>query len=143
MTVLCYNNIMSKKESGNNKIKKYTIEELSDLTGFSRRTIRFYIQENIIEPPSGRGKGGFYYDSHLSNLLTIRQLQEQKLNLNSIKDILRGKGQGLEEDPGKYIRDLRVRYEIVPGLEINISRDLEEKKNKKILETIRLIKSIF
>ena len=109
---------MIEKEANKNKAKKYTIEELSNLTGFSRRTIRFYVQKNIIEPPSGRGKGGFYYDSHLSNLLKI-------------------------EDPEKYVRDLRVRYEIVPGLEINISRDLEEKKNKKILETIRLIKTIF
>jgi DNA-binding transcriptional MerR regulator len=130
-------------ESGKNKVKKYTIKELSDLTGFSRRTIRFYVQENIIEPPSGRGKGGFYYESHLSNLLTIRLLQEQKLNLNSIKDILGKTGQKFKKDPEKSVRDLRVRYEIVPGLEINFSRDLEEKKNKKILETIRLIKSIF
>jgi DNA-binding transcriptional MerR regulator len=134
---------MPGKESDKNKIKKYTIEDLSNLTGFSRRTIRFYVQKNIIEPPSGRGKGGFYYDSHLSNLLEIRLLQEQKLNLNSIKNILRGTGQKSKEDPEKYARDLRVRYEIVPGLEINISRDLEEKKNKKILETIRMIKSIF
>jgi DNA-binding transcriptional MerR regulator len=134
---------MTGKEPDKNKAKKYTIEDLSNLTGFSRRTIRFYVQKNIIEPPSGRGKGGFYYDSHLSNLLEIRLLQEQKLNLRSIKNILRGTGQKLKEDSEKYVRDLRVRYEIVPGLEINISRDLEEKKNKKILETIRLIKSIF
>lgn len=134
---------MLEKEPAKSNAKKYTIEELSNLTGFSRRTIRFYVQKNIIEPPSGRGRGGFYYDSHLSNLLKIRLLQEQKLNLNSIKDILRKTGQVLKEDPEKYVRDLRVRYEIVPGLEINISRDLEEKKNKKILETIRLIKSIF
>jgi DNA-binding transcriptional MerR regulator len=134
---------MPGNETDKNKTKKYTIEDLSNLTGFSRRTIRFYVQKNIIEPPSGRGKGGFYYNSHLSNLLEIRLLQEQKLNLNSIKNILRRTGQKLKEDPEKYARDLRVRYEIVPGLEINISRDLEEKKNKKILETIRLIKSIF
>ena len=54
---------MLEKESDKNKAKKYTIEELSNLTGFSRRTIRYYIQENIIKPPSGRGRGGFYYNS--------------------------------------------------------------------------------
>ncbi|MCK4823506.1 MerR family transcriptional regulator, partial [bacterium] len=30
-----------------------------------RRTIRYYIQEGLLEPPAGRGRGGFYYDSHL------------------------------------------------------------------------------
>jgi DNA-binding transcriptional MerR regulator len=126
-----------------NKEKKYTIEEISSLTGFSRRTIRYYIQENIIEPPSGRGRGGFYYNSHLSDLLKIRSLQEKGLNLNSIKDILKGTEQPVREDSEIYTRDLRVRYEIVPGLEINISRSLEEKESKKTLEIIRLIKNIF
>jgi DNA-binding transcriptional MerR regulator len=126
-----------------NKEKKYTIEEISSLTGFSRRTIRYYIQEKIIEPPPGRGRGGFYYDSHLSDLLKIRSLQEKGLNLNSIKNILKGTEQPVKEDSGIYARDLRVRYEIVPGLEINISRSFEEKEGKKILEIIRLINNIF
>ena len=131
------------KEPDKNKVKKYTIEEISILTGFSRRTIRYYIQENIIEPPSGRGRGGFYYNSHLSDLLKIRSLQEKGLNLSFIKDILKGTERAVKEDSQIYARDLRVRYKIVPGLEINISRSLEEKKSKKILEIIRLIKSNF
>lgn len=131
------------KESDKNKVKKYTIEEISILTGFSRRTIRYYIQENIIKPPSGRGRGGFYYNSHLSDLLKIRSLQEKGLNLSFIKDILKGTEQAVKEDSQIYARDLRVRYKIVPGLEVNISRSLEEKKSKKILEIIRLIKSNF
>ena len=28
---------------------KYTIQELSELTGFSLRTIRYYVQEGLIE----------------------------------------------------------------------------------------------
>ncbi len=36
--------------------KKYTIEELCDLTGYSRRTIRYYVQSGIIDPPAGRGR---------------------------------------------------------------------------------------
>ena len=131
------------KEADKNKVKKYTIEEISILTGFSRRTIRYYIQENIIRPPSGRGRGGFYYNSHLSDLLKIRSLQEKGVNLSFIKDILKGTEQVVKEDSQIYTRDLRVRYKIVPGLEINISRSLEEKKSKKILEIIRLIKSNF
>ena len=131
------------KEPDKNKMKKYTIEEISTLTGFSRRTIRYYIHENIIEPPSGRGRGGFYYNSHLSDLLKIRSLQEKGLNLSFIKDILKGTERAVKEDSQIYVRDLRVRYKIVPGLEINISRSLEEKKSKKILEIIRLIKSNF
>ena len=70
------------------KRKRYTIQELSELTGFSRRTIRYYIQEGLLEPPAGRGRGGFYYDSHLKKLSKIRQLQNQGLKLGSIAQIL-------------------------------------------------------
>ncbi|MCL5073634.1 MAG: MerR family transcriptional regulator [Actinobacteria bacterium] len=124
-------------------MKKYTIKEISNLTGFSRRTIRYYIQKNIIEPPSGRGRGGFYYSSHLSDLSKIRSLQEKGLNLSIIKDIIQGTVRAVKGDSQIYARDLRVRYKIIPGFEINVSRSLEEKKSKKILEIIRLIKSNF
>jgi DNA-binding transcriptional MerR regulator len=134
---------MPYKEPAKNKVKRYTIEEISILTGFSRRTIRYYIQKKIIEPPSGRGRGGFYYDNHLSDLVKIRSLQKEGLNLSLIKDVLKGTERIVKVDPKIYSRDLRVRYKIVPGLEINISRSLEEKKSKKILEIIRLIKSNF
>ena len=35
-----------------------------------------------------------------------------------------------------------IRYEIVPGMEINISREMEIKEPKKVLEIIRIAKSI-
>lgn len=135
---------MPDKELIKNKSKKYTIEEISTLTGFSKRTIRYYIQKNIIGPPSGRGRGGFYYDSHVSDLLKIRSLQKKGLNLSFIKDVLKGTERlGVKTDTQIYARDLRVRYKIIPGFEIDISRSLEEKKSKKIMEIIRLIKSNF
>jgi DNA-binding transcriptional MerR regulator len=134
---------MPYEEPQNKKLKKYRIEEISILTGFSRRTIRYYVQENIIGPPSGRGRGGFYCESHLSDLLKIRSLQEKGLTLSFIKNVLKGTEEVVKENYRIYARDLRVRYKIVPGLEINISRSLEEKKSKKIQEIIRLIKSNF
>ena len=39
-------------------------------------------------------------------------------------------------------REVMVRYEIVPGIEVNISREMEIKEPKKILEIIRIAKSI-
>ncbi len=134
---------MSAKRKGQTEKKRYTIDEMSDRTGFSKRTIRYYVQKQIIDPPSGRGRGGFYNDSHLSDLLRIRQLRDQRLNLNSIREILKGRARSQDKESGDVRRDLRVRYEIIPGLEINISRNLEERKNKKIIEAIRLIKSFF
>ena len=118
--------------------KQYNIDELSELTGYSRRTIRYYVQEGIIEPPAGRGRGGFYNDSHLNKLLYIKSLQGQGLNLAAITKLLHSdKINNIE-----YSRDVWIRHEIIPGLEISVSRDLEEKESKKIFEIIKVAKAL-
>lgn len=141
LTVNCYNKHIMKINS--NSPKKYIIEELSELTGFSRRTIRFYIQENIIEPPAGRGRGGFYFDSHLNALIKIKDLQNKGLNLESIRNILSGSSISLDHElvqpEDKTRRQVWVKYEISDGIELNIRRDIEEKNSKKISEIIKLL----
>jgi DNA-binding transcriptional MerR regulator len=118
--------------------QKYTIQELSGLTGFSIRTIRYYVQEGLIDPPAGRGRGGFYFDSQLSQLRQIKSLQEKGMKLSSIVQYF--KGGDVQE--ATYARDVWVKYEIAPGLEINVRRDVEEREGKKVLEIIRTAKSI-
>jgi DNA-binding transcriptional MerR regulator len=66
------------------KERRYTIQELSELTGFSIRTIRYYVHEGLIDPPAGRGRGGFYFDSQLNQLKQIKALQEKGMRLSSI-----------------------------------------------------------
>lgn len=130
MTVRCYYKAMEQR--------KYTIEELGEITGFTRRTIRYYVQEGLIEPPAGRGRGGFYYDSHVQQLLRIRSFQEKGIGINAMLSMM-------EEEKNETLlpsRQVMVRYEIVPGIEINVSREIETKEPKKILELIRIAKSI-
>jgi len=123
--------------------KKYTIEDLSELTGYSRRTIRFYIQENIIDPPAGRGRGGFYFDSHLNALIKIKKFQDNGLNLEAIKNILKRAVMdiGLDElmIEEKANRQSWAKYEISDGIELNIRKDIELKNNKKLNEMIKLL----
>ncbi len=118
--------------------RKYTIEELCELTGYSRRTIRYYVQEGLLEPPAGRGRGGFYFDSHLDKLNMIKSLQEKGMRLSGIIEYLKGG----EVREAKYLRDIWAKYEIIPGLEINVRRDVEEKDGKKVFEIVRIAKSV-
>jgi DNA-binding transcriptional MerR regulator len=121
--------------------KQYTIEDLCDLTGFSRRTIRYYVQEGLIDPPAGRGRGGFYFDSHLEKLLKIKSLQDKGLRLSAILPVL--KQRDLPQPQQEIVvREVWVRYPIVDGVEIHISRDLEEKERKKLDEIVRVARSI-
>ena len=63
----------------------YSIQDLCDKTGLSRRTIHFYSQQGILPPPSGAGLGAHYDDGHLLRLLLIPTLRQQGLRLDEIR----------------------------------------------------------
>lgn len=114
--------------------RTYTIDELQSLTGFSRRTIRFYIVEGLVEPPEGGGRGSFYRDSHLNKLMQIKSLQQRGMRLEDIREYFRT---AAPEKPVN-VGQLWVKYEIVPGFEMNVSRDLDESRRHAIDELIRI-----
>lgn len=117
---------------------RYTIDQLVEMTGYSRRAIRYYIQENLLQPPAGRGRGGFYNDSHVADLQRIRSLQSQGMSLMAIRRLLAAGA--VTEMP--QAREVWARYDIVPGIEINVRRDIESSASRKVDELIRTAKSI-
>jgi DNA-binding transcriptional MerR regulator len=77
------------------------MEELSQLSGLSRRTIRYYIQIGLLEGPSGEGRGARYGRNHLDNLEKIRRLSEWGVSLEAVRNVLEmkdrpGGGEGPE-----------------------------------------------
>lgn len=65
--------------------KKFSLEELSELTGISRRTIRFYIQKGLMNGPEGEKRGAYYTTEHLEDLLRIKRMTEKHIPLNEIR----------------------------------------------------------
>ena len=47
---------------------KYTAEELAKLAGLPLRTVRYYVQEELIDPALGLGRGSHFDDKHLDQL---------------------------------------------------------------------------
>ena len=68
--------------------KRYTLKELSSLTDLSPRTIRYYIQEGLVDKPEGQFKGAYYTDRHLRQLATIKKYKESGVSLERIAQIL-------------------------------------------------------
>ena len=61
---------------------KYTAAELARLVGVSVRTVRYYVREGLIDPPTGRGRGPHFTDHHLNQLRRVRLLQSTGLDLS-------------------------------------------------------------
>jgi len=64
---------------------RYSIGELAQRAGITRRTVRFYVQRGLIPLPLGRGRGEHYTDGHLTAVLRVKSLQEQGASLEEIR----------------------------------------------------------
>ncbi len=68
----------------------YSIGDLAEAAGVSRRTVRFYVQRELLPAPDGLGRGARYTDAHLARLLQIKGWQEQGIPLDEIRTRLSG-----------------------------------------------------
>ncbi|MEI6300397.1 MAG: MerR family transcriptional regulator [Betaproteobacteria bacterium] len=67
----------------------FTLEEISALSELPRRTVRFYIQSGLVERPQGVGKGAYYTQEHIEQLLLVRKWQLAGLSLERIGEVLK------------------------------------------------------
>ncbi len=66
--------------------KLFRIGEVESLTGFSRRTVHYYLQMGLLHPPKKTGKTMSYYDElHIRKLKQIGKLKQQGLSLFAIR----------------------------------------------------------
>ena len=79
-----------------NADRRYSADELATLAGIPRRTLRYYIQLGLIDPPVGQTRAAYYTWAHLHRLLEIRRLTEQGFSLERVQELL---AQGDEPPP--------------------------------------------
>jgi len=70
-------------------MSRYTVKEMGDMAGVSRRTLHFYDEKGLLKPASVGENGYRYYDE--DSLLRLQQIlfyREMDLDLERIKQIL-------------------------------------------------------
>lgn len=108
---------------------RYSIDELADLGGVSRRTVRYYIQEGLLPMPLGVGRGPHYHRAHLDALLQVKALQEAGRSLDEIRRDRTPRGSrdrrvaASQVPPPAPSRSLWRRFDLVPGVELHVSGD--------------------
>lgn len=66
-------------------MKFFRLNELTDSTGVTPRTIRYYIAEGLLPPPQGAGPAAVYTAAHRDRLQLIGRLKDQYLPLREIR----------------------------------------------------------
>jgi DNA-binding transcriptional MerR regulator len=68
--------------------EQYLIHEVAKKTGVSTRTIRYYISEGLLPPPTTRGRYAYYEPEYIDLIRLIRQLKDAYLPLKEIKMLI-------------------------------------------------------
>ena len=130
----------------------YSVGELAELGGVSRRTVRYYVQEGLLPAPTGVGRGRHYRREHLDQLLRLKAMQERGLTLEEIRQSMggseRARGTVAAEAaatalPRMVPRASWTRLEIAPGLELNVSGDRRLPPPGKLAEIAAAIRELF
>src|SRR5256885_17043380 len=85
------------------------IDELAVTAGLTRRAVRYYVQQKLLPPPNGLGRGSRYDDSHLAQLRRIAELQSAGHSLEGVRKILSGTEVPPPEREAEVVRPARRR----------------------------------
>lgn len=127
---------------------QYLIDQLCAISGFSRRTVRYYVQEGLVDPPAARGRGGFYSDVQLEQLARIRELQERGYRLEAIRGLL-AEEDGVQEaaasvgsrQAASVPQAVWTRIPVVPGVELHVSAEAGQRLGSAIPAALEALRS--
>ena len=115
---------------------RFNIDELADLGGVSRRTVRYYVQEGLLPAPLGVGRGPHYDRAHLDRLLEVKAQQEAGRSLDEIRALERQPAgtarpaagaraeAALSASPTVIPRRMWRRLDLAPGVELHVASDI-------------------
>jgi len=115
--------------------KTYSVGELAEVVGITRRAIRYYVQQGVLPPPIGLGRSAHYNDTHVDALRRVLALQQSGVHLATMRQELDDTGilrmpWAAEDDldhtlgiPSQDASPHWMHVEVVPGVEIHIRED--------------------
>ncbi|WP_371478436.1 MerR family transcriptional regulator [Kitasatospora sp. NBC_00315] len=67
---------------------EYRVEELARAAGITTRTLRFYRERKLLQPPRREGRIAWYGEAHLARLRVIAELLERGHTLGGITELI-------------------------------------------------------
>jgi len=98
----------------------YTLEQLSALANCPRRTVRYYVQQGLMDRPQGETRAARYGERHLQRLQQIRQWRASGLSLEGMRQLLRSQHTGAAASPVPGRVQVLSHIWLAPGVELQI-----------------------
>jgi DNA-binding transcriptional MerR regulator len=130
----------SASESTEPEVKKFSLDDLCTLSDTSKRTVRYYMQIGLVNPPIGSTKAAHYLHQHLDQLLTIRKLSDAGVSLERIREVLSGEAPPVpprQRQPGSV--EVRSHLFIADGVELEISPEQAGLSPEQVRTLVRAV----
>ena len=69
---------------------QFTLNELCVLADLPVRTLRYYVQNGLVDQPEGETRAARYADRHLQQVLLIKKWTASGVSLERVKELLHG-----------------------------------------------------
>lgn len=99
----------------------YQLSELCALVDLPIRTVRYYVQQGLVDRPEGETRAARYGQKHLDQLLLIKKWTAAGLSLDRIRELLAGADAAVPERKSRRgTLEVVSRLHIVDGVELVI-----------------------
>lgn len=99
----------------------YLLNELCALVDMPIRTVRYYVQQGLVERPQGETRAARYGQKHLDQLLLIKKWTAAGLSLERIRELLAGQEtEVLARSKRRGMLEVVSRLHIADGVELVI-----------------------
>jgi DNA-binding transcriptional MerR regulator len=128
---------------------RMSIDELAETAGLTRRAVRYYVQQKLLPPPLGVGRGKHYDATHLERIRRLRELQTAGYALDDIRRILDGGEVPKPVAPARPAvaaggqAELWTRLKIADGLELHLDLKRFNVDAGRLLAARELLRSAF
>ena len=104
-----------------NETPRFSLDELCALVDLPRRTVRFYMQQGLVDRPIGSGRGAHYSSRHAEQLLSVKKWKDAGLSLQRIGELVGGAATSVPPPPVRPGQvEVWSRVFIADGVELQI-----------------------
>jgi DNA-binding transcriptional MerR regulator len=101
---------------------EFNLDELGTLTGFPKRTVRYYIQIGLVDKPIGETRAARYGPRHLEQLLGIRRWTQAGLSLEAIRERMSGAADLHQQRPDRTgTVEVWSHFIVAEGVEVRLN----------------------
>lgn len=124
--------------------KQFTLNEICVLADMPVRTLRYYVQQGMVDRPDGETRAARYSGRHLEQVLLIKKWTTAGLSLERIKEVMQGTESAVpvkSRKPGSI--EVCSHLHIADGLEMVIEPSRSGMSPEQLRQLVRQVMALY